>query len=98
MKYSAFGRTGDQVARLGFGAMGLGGPFGYQEEATVIRSILNGLDQGINFIDTARVYKNSELILGRALKQWSGNRPFIATKAASASKLGWGSAVDIESA
>ena len=80
MQYSTFGKTGKQVSRIGYGAMGLGGAFGTFDEKEGIRSVLCFLEQGGNFIDTARHYGNSEGILGKALKQWTGDAPFIATK------------------
>jgi aryl-alcohol dehydrogenase-like predicted oxidoreductase len=43
------------------------------------------LENGINFIDTARAYGRSEEIIGKALKEWSGVKPFIATKALASS-------------
>ncbi len=80
MQYSTFGKTGKQVSRIGYGAMGLGGAFGTFDEKEGIRSVLSFLEQGGNFIDTARHYGNSEGILGKALKEWRGDAPFIATK------------------
>ncbi len=80
MQYTQFARTGRDVARLGYGAMGLGGAFGTFDEAEGIRSVLTYLEQGGNFIDTARHYGQSEAILGKALRQWHGPAPFIATK------------------
>lgn len=80
MQYSPFAKTGKQVSRIGFGAMGLGGAFGTFDEAEGIRAVLRFLEQGGNFIDTARHYGISEIILGKALKQWTGEAPFIATK------------------
>lgn len=80
MQYATFGKTGKQVSRIGYGAMGLGGAFGTFDEQEGIRSVLRFLEQGGNFIDTARHYGNSEQILGKALKQWKGDAPFIATK------------------
>lgn len=80
MIYNPYPATGRSVARLGYGAMGLGGAFGTFDEAEGVRSVLRYLEAGGNFIDTARHYGNSEGILGKALKQWSGETPFIATK------------------
>jgi methylglyoxal reductase len=72
--------------------MGLGGAFGSQDEKESIKSVLNCLEQGVNFIDTARAYGNSERNVGLALKEWKGERPFIATKLESKSpgNIGWG--------
>lgn len=80
MQYTQFGKTGREVARLGYGAMGLGGAFGPFDEQEGIRSVLTYLEKGGNFIDTARHYGQSEAIVGKALSQWSGEKPFIATK------------------
>ena len=80
MQTAPFARTGQAVSRLGFGAMGFAGWFGAQSEADHIRALHYALEQGVSFIDTARAYSDSEAILGRGLKQWSGPAPFVATK------------------
>lgn len=49
-----------------------------EDEQYLINSVLHSLEQGVNFIDTARTYGDLEEILGKALKQWRGERPFIA--------------------
>lgn len=82
MQLSTFARSDEKISRLGFGAMGLDGIFGKQDDDAMIRSILYSLENGVNFIDTARVYGRSEEIIGKALKEWKGERPFIATKSA----------------
>ena len=69
-----------QLKKLGFGAMGLSGIFGEKDDDYMIRSVLYSLEQGINFIDTARIYGRSEELVGKALKEWGGERPFLATK------------------
>ncbi len=64
MKYVTLGRTGLEVSKIGFGAIKL--PEISVEEAA---QILNrALDLGINFIDTARRYGDSETKIGLALK------------------------------
>ncbi|MDR6550443.1 aldo/keto reductase [Paenibacillus qinlingensis] len=78
---SVLPRSGEKVSRLGFGAMGLSGMFGSQDDDYMVRSILMSLEKGINFIDTARAYGRSEELVGKAIKQWRGDKPFIATKA-----------------
>ena len=80
MQYADFARSGRQVSRLGFGAMGFAGWFGAQSEAEHIRALHLALDRGVTFIDTARAYGESEALVGRALAQWPGERPFVATK------------------
>ncbi len=61
MLYRRLGRTELQVSELGFGAAR-----GYEQDGfpALVKSIL---DAGINFIDTATGYGDSELALGRAL-------------------------------
>lgn len=43
--------------------------------------VLRALEKGVDFIDTAAAYGPSEEIIGRALRRWSGPKPFLATKA-----------------
>jgi aryl-alcohol dehydrogenase-like predicted oxidoreductase len=80
MLYSEYPGTGEKISRLGFGAMGFAGWFGNQSEQEHIEALHRALELGINFIDTARAYGDSERVLGLALKQWSGDKPFVATK------------------
>ncbi|MFD2670369.1 aldo/keto reductase [Marinicrinis sediminis] len=77
MEYRVFGKTGYKVSALGFGAMNLPGvPL---EQA---RETLNyALDQGINYIDTAAAYKNSEEIIGACISH-RRSEYFLATKTA----------------
>ncbi|WP_240414801.1 aldo/keto reductase [Paenibacillus periandrae] len=75
MRYSTFGQTGFKVSALGFGAMNLPGvPL---EQA---RETLNyALDHGINYIDTAAGYRNSEEIIGESISH-RRDEYFLATK------------------
>lgn len=75
MRYKEFGSTGFKVSSLGFGAMNLPGvPF---EQA---RAALNyALDRGINYIDTAAAYRNSEEIIGESISH-RRSEFFLATK------------------
>lgn len=100
MKYTTFGKLGDSVSRLGFGAMGLGGVFGHHADKDLVRAVLHSLDSGVNFIDTARNYGESERILGIALREWTGKKPFIASKIQSKGpgNLGWGIPIPVETA
>jgi aryl-alcohol dehydrogenase-like predicted oxidoreductase len=93
MQYTPFANSGRQVSRIGFGAMGLNCAFGQFDETYLINAVLHSLEQGVTFIDTARTYGDSENILGKALKQWPGERPFIASKVApqaAPTNAGWG--------
>jgi aryl-alcohol dehydrogenase-like predicted oxidoreductase len=97
MKTTVFGKTGKRVSRLGYGAMGLGGAFGAHDKQEMVNSVIRSLDQGVNFIDTARNYGDSEHILGIALRAWKGAKPFIASKIQSQGpgNLGWGQPIDV---
>lgn len=64
---NAFGRTGFEVTRLGFGAMELMGTSGPDAEADAERLLNQVLDAGINLIDTAPDYGPSEELIGRSL-------------------------------
>ncbi len=74
MQYTEFGRTGIQVARLGFGCMRfpsreVDGKKVFDEEES-IRMMHRAMELGVNYFDTAPGYceKQSEIIVGKALK------------------------------
>ncbi|MEF3302823.1 aldo/keto reductase [Paenibacillus sp. GYB003] len=75
MRYRPFGKIGYNVSSLGFGAMNLPGvPLEQAREA------LNyALDHGINYIDTAAGYRNSEEIIGETISH-RRDEYFLATK------------------
>lgn len=77
MKYSVLGRTGQKVSSLGFGTMNLPG----QSLETSRRALHYALDQGINYIDTAANYRNSEEIIGETISN-RRSEFFLATKTA----------------
>jgi aryl-alcohol dehydrogenase-like predicted oxidoreductase len=60
--------------------MGLSGAFGTYTDGELIAAVVHSLERGINFIDTARLYGRSEELLGRALREWRGAPPFLASK------------------
>lgn len=75
MKYRTFGKIGAHVSALGFGAMNLPAvPF---EQAKA--ALNHALDRGINYIDTAAAYRNSEEIIGDSVSRRRGEF-FLATK------------------
>jgi aryl-alcohol dehydrogenase-like predicted oxidoreductase len=80
MKYRTFGRLGWQVSEIGFGGWALGGDWGPQRDADSLAALHRALDLGCNFIDTAEGYGRSEEIIGKALKQRTGERVYVATK------------------
>lgn len=91
METVEFGRTGVRVSRLGFGAMGLAGWFGEQTDAAYIDSLHYAFDRGVSLVDTARGYGRSEEIVGKALAEWQGDMPLVATKVSGHQRpLQWG--------
>jgi aryl-alcohol dehydrogenase-like predicted oxidoreductase len=74
-----FGRTGEEVTLFALGCFPLGGLSSEEEGARVA---LAALEAGCNYFDTAPSYSDgkSERALGRALKEFRGARPLVATK------------------
>ncbi len=86
MKMRSFGKLGIQGSALGFGCMRFNGPQkdGKTEvdEEKAIRLIRKAIDNGVTYFDTAYVYlgRNSECILGKALRDGYREKVTIATK------------------
>jgi len=68
MQYRTLGRTGIKVTPYGLGALMFATQVGNSDPEDSIRIIHKALDSGINLIDTADAYGDSEEIVGRALK------------------------------
>ena len=66
MELTDFGKTGFEVSRLGFGMAEIGS-YGLSDTAEAGRILGSALDAGINFLDTAECYGNSEELLGRTV-------------------------------
>lgn len=65
METVALGSTGIQVSRLGIGLSEIGST---PMELSAVETLLNGgLDIGINFLDTAACYGNSEELVGKTV-------------------------------
>ena len=86
MRTKRLGNSDLELTPVGFGTWAIGGGewgmgWGQQEEKDSIESILEGLESGINWIDTAHAYGFglSEEIVGKAVKEW-GESVIIATK------------------
>jgi len=84
MKYCTLGKSGLKVTQIGLGGIPII-PLSYEEAE---RCILAALDCGINFIDTANAYGDSEEKIGRSLKaaQCDRERIVLATKVQPKSK------------
>ncbi len=83
MQYRKFGRLPVEISDIGFGAWQIGGAWGEVTEADGRAALEAALEAGVTFIDTADVYGDgrSERIIASVLKDWTGKRPYVATKA-----------------
>lgn len=86
METRRLGNTDLDLTPVGFGTWAIGGGewgmgWGPQAEKDSIESILEGLEAGINWIDTAHAYGFglSEEVVGKAVKEW-GQPVILATK------------------
>ena len=87
METKRLGNSDLQITPVGIGAWAIGGAdwaFGWssQDDRESIRAIHSALDCGINWIDTAAVYGlgHSEEVVARALRDYSGAKPYVFTK------------------
>jgi aryl-alcohol dehydrogenase-like predicted oxidoreductase len=65
MQRRVLGKTGLSVSPLGFGGAEIG--FAGADQAVVSRLLNGALDAGLNVIDTAECYRNSEELIGKAV-------------------------------
>jgi len=82
MLYKKMPKNGDNLSILGFGCMRLPTKEGQIDENRVISQIRYAIDKGVNYLDTAWPYHSgeSEIVLGRALKDGYRDRVKVATK------------------
>ena len=59
---------------------GIANDGGKPDEAKSFSILASALENGVTTLDTARAYGDSEQVIGRFLKQWKGEMPFICTK------------------
>jgi aryl-alcohol dehydrogenase-like predicted oxidoreductase len=81
------GNSDLHLTPIGFGAWAIGGgnwefAWGPQDDNESVAAIHRALDLGVNWIDTAAIYGlgHSEEVVARAVKTWSGARPYVFTK------------------
>jgi len=85
MRTKRLGQTELELTVIGLGTWAIGGPWqmgwGPQDDDESVSTILEAIEGGINWIDTAAVYGcgHSEEVVGKAIKEL-GERPIIATK------------------
>jgi aryl-alcohol dehydrogenase-like predicted oxidoreductase len=87
MQTRTLGNSDLNITPVGYGAWAIGGSgwqfaWGSQDDNDSIAAIHRALELGVNWIDTAAVYGlgHSEEVVARALKTWSGPRPYVFTK------------------
>lgn len=83
MEYIKIQNIQQKVSRIGLGTWAIGGSlWGGSNESESIAAIQQGLEKGINLIDTAPGYGNglSEKIIGKAIKSFDRDKIVIATK------------------
>ncbi|MEN3537902.1 aldo/keto reductase [Microbispora sp. ZYX-F-249] len=68
MEYRTLGRTGIKVSPYGLGALMFATSIGNPDPGDSARIIHKALDAGINLIDTADAYGDSEEVVGRAIE------------------------------
>ena len=80
MPYRVLGRTGGQVYAIGLGGWHLALP--HVDEALSLRIVRTAIDRGINFMDNSWDYNEgqSELRMGKALRDGYRERVFLMTK------------------
>jgi predicted aldo/keto reductase-like oxidoreductase len=80
MEYTQLGKTGIKVSRFGLGCM----RFSPNKE-DAITMVRYAIDNGVNYLDTAYVYWNSEIVTGEALQDGYRQRITLTTKSPIAS-------------
>src|SRR5258706_11917662 len=87
MRYRLLGGTGLRISEISLGTVEIGLDYGFKgsqhyarpDTQESIRLIHAALDKGINLLDTARTYGNSEEIIGQALVGLT-SPPYITSK------------------
>jgi len=85
MRKSKLGNSDLEITKVGLGTWAMGGPWefgwGKQDDNDSIDAILESVETGINWLDTAPIYGHgrSEEVVAKALKKTS-IKPIIATK------------------
>jgi aryl-alcohol dehydrogenase-like predicted oxidoreductase len=95
MEMRPFGNTGMEVSALALGTVELGLDYGFRGgphysrpgRTDALRLVSHAVGCGINLLDTARAYGESESIIGEALASM-GEPPYIASKVAIAEDSG----------
>src|SRR3954449_5976340 len=78
MRHRNLGTTGMRVSELGYSAWGIGGA-GWvgADDAESRRALEAAIERGVNFIDTARGYGDSERIVGEVVRAGLPTQPLV---------------------
>lgn len=87
MKYKRFGKTNWNVSNICLGTVELGMEYGFYSDGEQsvpsqqksVDLLIESFNNGINFLDTAPAYGNSEEIVGMAIQNWN-KKIYLATK------------------
>ena len=92
MEYITFGKTGLQISRVGFGGIPI-----QKNDADASLALMKCLvEQGVNYIDTARGYTVSEQLIGDALAELGARDKFVlATKSMARTKEAMAADIDV---
>ncbi|MEH1017277.1 aldo/keto reductase, partial [Micromonospora sp. CPCC 206060] len=81
MRYRSLGKTGLTVSEIGYGAWGIGGQHWIGADESESRQALHrAIELGVNVIDTARGYGESERIVGQVVREHRDEPVLVATK------------------
>jgi aryl-alcohol dehydrogenase-like predicted oxidoreductase len=87
MKKNLLGNSDLELSEIGFGTWAIGGGdwgmgWGDQDEPDSVACILEGLESGINWIDTAHAYGFgvAEIAVGKAIREYGSSDVIVATK------------------
>ncbi|HBE79859.1 MAG TPA: aldo/keto reductase [Firmicutes bacterium] len=75
MEYIQYGKTGLQISRFGLGCMRFP-----KDENEAVAMVRYAVDKGVNYLDTAYIYNDSEVITGKALRDGYRDKVKLATK------------------
>jgi uncharacterized protein len=75
MIYTQYGKTGLKVSRFGLGCMRFP-----KDEKEAIQMVRFAIDHGVNYLDTAYLYNDSEVMTGKALRDGYRDQAYLATK------------------
>lgn len=83
MDERTFGRSDQHASVIGLGTWQLGADWGDVDDKEALAVLEAAAESGVTFFDTADVYGDghSEQLIAQVMKERSGERPFIATKA-----------------